>query len=244
MQMKFRFLGIEFSDIYSLIDQIQPGDFQSTVFHFAAVSTVVAAHEDPNFLKIINSGVVFCDSKPLAVLLRYKHKVDIQMRGIDFLRREFLDPKFGPSYFIIGSSADVLQHASVQIKSANQKCEIIGVLAPTFSNSISVLENQVVKSIGDFSPDCILICIGSPKQDLLAHQLRNRYKSRIVTVGAALDFYSGLLNEASLIYQKTGTEWLYRLFSEPRRLWRRYLIGNVKFIFIVLKHWFAKSDDF
>lgn len=238
--MKFNLLDVEFSNIEALLEDFKPGDHKSTVFHFAAVSTVLAANENPEFLKVLNSGIVICDSKPLAVLIRCKHHVRIQMRGIDFLRQEFLEPKLGPRYFIVGSSYKVLELASLKIKSVNQKSEILGVFAPAFSESIFELENQVAASIGDLSPDCILICIGSPKQDLLAFQLSKRYQSRIVAVGAALNFYSGILNEAPKIYQKTGTEWLFRLISEPRRLWRRYLIGNTKFIFILLRRWFRK----
>lgn len=238
--MRFNLLDVEFSNIEALLEDFKPGDHKSTVFHFAAVSTVLAANENSEFLKVINSGIVVCDSKPLAVLIRFRHHVRIHMRGIDFLRREFLEPKLGPKYFIIGASGEVLKLASEKIKSDSQKSEILGVFAPSYSESIFELENQVTAAIGDLSPDCILICIGSPKQDLLAFQLSKRYQSRIVAIGAALNFYSGMLSEAPIIFQKTGTEWLFRLISEPRRLWRRYLIGNTKFIYILLKSWLGK----
>jgi N-acetylglucosaminyldiphosphoundecaprenol N-acetyl-beta-D-mannosaminyltransferase len=238
--MRFNLLDVEFTNIEALLENFEPGDHKSAVFHFAAVSTVLAAKENSEFLKVINSGIIICDSKPLAVLIRFRHHVKIHMRGIDFLRREFLEPKLGPKYFIIGSSAEVLKLASEKIKADSQKSEILGVFAPSYSESIFELENQVKAAIGDLSPDCILICIGSPKQDLLAYQLSKSYQSRIVAIGAALNFYSGILSEAPIIFQKTGTEWLFRLISEPQRLWRRYLIGNTKFIFILLKSWLGK----
>ena len=82
--------------------------------------------------------------------------------------------------------------------------------------------------------------LGTPKQDYLGHILSAKYHNiKIIGIGAALDYLSGVKKEAPLIVQKLKCEWLYRLIKEPIRLWERYLIGNVLMciflIYIIIK---------
>jgi N-acetylglucosaminyldiphosphoundecaprenol N-acetyl-beta-D-mannosaminyltransferase len=73
--------------------------------------------------------------------------------------------------------------------------------------------------------------LGTPKQDEVLAGLVDRVDAVVVGVGAAFDFLSAAKREAPKFLQGTGLEWLYRLLAEPRRLWRRYLIGNAQFVF-------------
>ena len=83
--------------------------------------------------------------------------------------------------------------------------------------------------------DLVWVSLGSPKQDRVALYLSEKYKVRSVAIGAAIDFLSGEKKEAPKLFRTLGGEWVFRLISEPHRLWRRYLYGNSKFLFSVLK---------
>jgi len=240
MLRTYSLVGITFRNFYEIIEDTGANCLSSKVIHFAAVALILEANEDPKLLNVLKSGIVICDSKPVSLILRFKYGFRIQMRGIDFVRQEVRELNLGPKYFIVASSSEVLSILSLKIKTENQLAQVIGGIAPTYTNSLIDLEKQVVISIGELKPNCILIGLSSPKQNFLAYRLGKRYSCQIVAIGAALNFYAGVQKEAPVIFQKSATEWLFRLFSEPRRLWRRYLIGNPKFIFLLIKGWLSR----
>jgi N-acetylglucosaminyldiphosphoundecaprenol N-acetyl-beta-D-mannosaminyltransferase len=80
------------------------------------------------------------------------------------------------------------------------------------------------------------IGLGTPRQDYLVHLLAPQLSIPVVPVGAAFDFWSGAIKEAPRVLQGTGLEWVYRLAKEPRRLWRRYLLGNPRFVLSAWRH--------
>lgn len=95
-----------------------------------------------------------------------------------------------------------------------------------------------VKSIQHNRPDIIILAMGMPKQEILAEVMRSviDWPCLIINGGAILDFMSGRVTRAPGYIRSIGFEWLFRLLSEPRRLWRRYLIGNFEFFYRVITH--------
>ena len=83
--------------------------------------------------------------------------------------------------------------------------------------------------------------MGAPKQFFIANILSTDHKFCTVSVGAAFDFFAETKSEAPLILRQLGLEWLFRLMSEPRRLFKRYLIGNIKFFKLIIKDFFHKT---
>jgi N-acetylglucosaminyldiphosphoundecaprenol N-acetyl-beta-D-mannosaminyltransferase len=90
--------------------------------------------------------------------------------------------------------------------------------------------------VAETDSDIVWVALGVPKQDLLAQELSKRLDVTCVGVGAAFDMLSGRTREAPAWMQHVGMEWLFRLVTEPRRLWRRYLIGNLEFLRLAWKH--------
>jgi len=94
----------------------------------------------------------------------------------------------------------------------------------------------ILERLKNAAPDLLLVGISSPKQDKWIFQ--NLYRMPVpvsLAIGAAFDFLSGRIPRAPRVMQKTGLEWLYRLWCEPRRLWKRYLLGNAVFIYLLLR---------
>ncbi|MEQ8190428.1 MAG: WecB/TagA/CpsF family glycosyltransferase, partial [Candidatus Eremiobacterota bacterium] len=84
--------------------------------------------------------------------------------------------------------------------------------------------------------------IGSPKQEKwMAHVSPSLEGILMAGVGAAFNFYAGSVRQAPLWMQRNGLEWIFRLWCEPGRLWKRYLYGNSKFVYMVLKEWFVRA---
>jgi N-acetylglucosaminyldiphosphoundecaprenol N-acetyl-beta-D-mannosaminyltransferase len=95
---------------------------------------------------------------------------------------------------------------------------------------------RVAKQVTEFQPDLLFVALGAPKQEYWIHEHgRHLGASVCVGVGGSFEMVSGLVPRAPRWIQNIGCEWLYRLCLEPRRMWRRYLIGNIEFAWIILR---------
>jgi len=101
---------------------------------------------------------------------------------------------------------------------------------------------RIRQQIADARPDLLCVAFGAPKQEIwMAENCLTLPIGAAISVGAALDTQSGLRKRAPKWTHRLGIEWLYRLVREPRRLWRRYLIGNTEFILLVARQWWRGS---
>lgn len=95
---------------------------------------------------------------------------------------------------------------------------------------------DLVASLGEARPDLVLVALGCPKQEIVIHRIADAVRPAVcVGVGAGLDFFAGAVPRAPRWISGAGLEWLYRLAREPRRLWRRYLVRDPKFLFVLLR---------
>ena len=110
--------------------------------------------------------------------------------------------------------------------------------SPPYKPEFSEEDNQaMINAINDANPDLLWIGMTAPKQEKWTYQHWNELNihCHVGTIGAVFDFYAGTVKRAPLWWQKHSLEWLYRLLMEPRRMWRRYIIGNVKFLYYIYK---------
>ena len=110
--------------------------------------------------------------------------------------------------------------------------------SPPYKQEFSDEDNQaMIKAINDVDPDLLWIGMTAPKQEKWAYEHWDELNihCHCGTIGAVFDFYAGTVKRAPLWWQKHSLEWLYRLLMEPRRMWRRYLIGNAKFLYYIYK---------
>ena len=100
----------------------------------------------------------------------------------------------------------------------------------------------MINAINAENPDVLFIGMTAPKQEKWAYQHFNKLKAlHIGCIGAVFDFYAGDVKRAPKWIVKTGFEWSYRLFSEPKRLWKRYLFGNISFVHKLVKEKLMKA---
>jgi N-acetylglucosaminyldiphosphoundecaprenol N-acetyl-beta-D-mannosaminyltransferase len=99
-------------------------------------------------------------------------------------------------------------------------------------------EREIAKQIADSGANILFVAISSPTKENFLYQNRDLLKNVnfIMGVGGSFDVVAGYVKRAPIWMQKSGLEWLYRVYQEPRRMFKRYLIGNIKFIFLSLKY--------
>lgn len=230
------FRGLKFITVDSLLSR----DFQDlevsrgSSIHLIAASTIVSANNDPLLMKCLEANSIICDSKPLHFFLKLSGITHSYIRGADFLRLMLCHENSKKHLFIV-SSEQLAESLRVKFsRDANPKRQI-DFLIPSHSNNLQFLLNEIVDNRNLEDYDYVWIGLGSPKQDFLSSFLANQNRSIFIGIGAALQFVAEKNSEAPKMIRDLGLEWFFRLMREPRRLWRRYLIGNWIFILIVLK---------
>ena len=114
--------------------------------------------------------------------------------------------------------------------------------SPPYKPDFSDEDNAaIIKAVNDTNPDLLWIGITAPKQEkwTYAHWNELRIHCHVGTIGAVFDFYAGTAKRAPIWWQEHSIEWLYRLIKEPNRMWKRYLIGNLLFLYHIVKEKFA-----
>ena len=106
---------------------------------------------------------------------------------------------------------------------------------------IDAEDEAALADIAQSGADIVWVGIGTPKQDFWIERVRDRLAAPVVVaVGAAFNFHAGTVRQAPRWMMRAGLEWLFRLCAEPRRLWRRYIIGNPRFILLALRQWITR----
>ncbi len=142
----------------------------------------------------------------------------------------------GGKCFFLGSTENTL-HLIHQRASTEYPNVQISSYSPPFKNEFSDNDNRtMIEAVNSFEPDVLFIGMTAPKQEKWSHKHYHHLKAgHICCVGAVFDFYAGTVKRAPSWMISMGMEWFYRLIREPRRMWRRYLIGNTKFILNIIK---------
>ena len=144
--------------------------------------------------------------------------------------------RVGGKVMFLGSSDAVLNLIRQRVAEKYPKIEV-DTYSPPYKPEFSDEDNAVmISAINHSNPDLLWIGMTAPKQEKWAYTHLDRLDvhCHIGTIGAVFDFFAGTVKRAPERWQRVGLEWLYRLLSEPRRMWRRYFIGNAKFIYYIM----------
>jgi N-acetylglucosaminyldiphosphoundecaprenol N-acetyl-beta-D-mannosaminyltransferase len=138
--------------------------------------------------------------------------------------------------FLLGGGPGVADAAAAKLTARFPDLVIAGTLSPRIDMSQPASSREgILESIRAARPDVVLVALGAPKQELwIAEAAAALRPAVLLGVGAAVDFVAGTVKRAPDWISAAGLEWLYRLAREPRRLWRRYLLRDPAFLFIVL----------
>lgn len=139
----------------------------------------------------------------------------------------------------LGSSERVLSLIRERAARDYPNLEVV-TYSPPYKPEFSEEDNRaMIKAVNDADPDLLWIGMTAPKQEkwTYKHWQELDIHCHCGTIGAVFDFYAGTVKRAPLWWQEHSLEWLYRLIKEPRRMWRRYIIGNALFLYNIYKEW-------
>jgi N-acetylglucosaminyldiphosphoundecaprenol N-acetyl-beta-D-mannosaminyltransferase len=166
--------------------------------------------------------------------LKLKDRKFEQVRGVDFMREVLLHSPASLRHAFIGTSPENLIDILRYVESINPNLEAF-TLSPNFELDLNSQIDLIIDFLLTKKPNFIWIGLGAPKQFIVTYSVAERLNLPTAAVGAAFDFITGNKREAPKIMRKIGLEWLFRLFQEPRRLFKRYFFGNASFLKLMIK---------
>jgi N-acetylglucosaminyldiphosphoundecaprenol N-acetyl-beta-D-mannosaminyltransferase len=210
--------------------------------HLVCVSDMNAllhARADEQLMQVYNtSGLTLPDGMPL-VWAGKRAGFDRIARvcGPDLLERVMAEAaRRGWSQYFYGGADGVVEQLRDNFVGRHPELLVAGVHSPPYRVLTEAEDAAIVDRINKAAPDIIWIGLGAPKQERWMAEHRDRLDAAIlIGVGAAFDFHTNRLDRAPLWMQRSGLEWSFRLAKEPRRLWRRYVLGIPRFCIGMLR---------
>jgi N-acetylglucosaminyldiphosphoundecaprenol N-acetyl-beta-D-mannosaminyltransferase len=201
----------------------------------AAVHTVMACAEDPELREaVLGSSLTVPDGQPLVWAMNaLGHDLPSRVYGPELMARYCKrSARTGARLFLYGGrNQGALVQLALNLRTQYPGLKIVGGYAPPFRPLDPDEEAAIAGEINRSGADVVWVGIGVPKQEKWMAAMRARLDAPVlVGVGAAFDFHAGLTAQAPNWIQSLGLEWLFRLATEPRRLWKRYLRYNPRFV--------------
>jgi N-acetylglucosaminyldiphosphoundecaprenol N-acetyl-beta-D-mannosaminyltransferase len=209
----------------------------SSAVYASNVHMLMEAHDSPPYRQILNQAdMITPDGMPLVWLMRLKgirHQQRVYGPTLMLHVLQAVSNKKIPVGFY-GGSPETLQLLQTRMQARFSGLNIAYAFSPAFGEIIPVEDEQITTEIVQSGVQILFVGLGCPKQERWIAAHRGRIPAVMLGVGAAFDFHAGTKPQAPAWMQRSGLEWLFRLLQEPRRLGRRYLYHNPRFIFFAL----------
>jgi N-acetylglucosaminyldiphosphoundecaprenol N-acetyl-beta-D-mannosaminyltransferase len=211
----------------------------------AATHTVMAAREDPELRKAVLAGdLTVPDGQPLVWAMNaFGAELQDRVYGPELMARACgRAARNGTRMFLYGGrNQGALVQLAYNLRTLYPGLQIVGGYAPPYRALSAAEEEEIVRQIDRSRADVVWVGIGVPKQEKWMAAMRPRLQTPVlIGVGAAFDFHAGLVPQAPAWMQESGLEWLFRLAAEPRRLGRRYLRYNPRFVTGFTRQWVGR----
>lgn len=208
------------------------------------VHTTVEAYENSNYHKVQSESLLSLpDGKPLSLIGRKYYPEMDRVTGPDFMRAIFkISKEKNFRHFFYGSTDENLKILIKKLKELYPWINIVGCEPSIFRDMTEEEEFLLSKRINESNPDFVWIALGAPRQEYFCYSNRGKINGLMVGVGGAFNVLAEIIPEAPEWMKNLSLEWLFRLIQEPRRLFKRYLFTNTKFIFyFILKKYHYKE---
>lgn len=224
-------------DVLNLCKNMLMYDKFNSIFFVNAHCFNIAQNNMQYINAINNADLLLNDGIGIELACRMNGiRVLENMNGTDFIPKVLnLASCMNKKVYLFGAKESVVEKAKSNIENKLININIVGVHSGYFDD---IEEKKIINEINDKKVDILILGMGVPIQEIWATE--NKSKLRTVKIciagGAIIDFISGNVKRAPLIMRKLKLEWLYRLINEPKRLWKRYIIGNFLFIYYIIKY--------
>ena len=205
------------------------------------VDVIMKIENDPYLKEIVdNADMVLVDGKPLVWISKmYGRPLKAKISGSDLvpLLCDVAAQK-GYSLFIIGGKDGIAEQAQKRLESKLPNIKIVGTYAPPMGFEKDEEElNKINSMISKVKPDLLIACFGCPKQEKWIYENINKYDAKVsICAGATVDFLAGNVKRAPRWMSEHGLEWFYRFLQEPKRMFKRYFVDDVKILKLINKY--------
>jgi len=204
---------------------------------FSTVHMVMEAYDNPEFAeKVNNADYIVTDGMPIVWMQKLQGaKEASRIRANDLMIElcRYAEKK-GFSVGFYGSKSPVLESILRRTEKNFPNLKVVYAFSPPFRNLSAEEDEEITKAINQAGPDILFVGLGCPKQENWMADHKDKLKAVMLGVGASFDFFAGNIRECPAWLGKLGLEWLFRLIQEPKRLWRRYLLLNPRFIILAV----------
>lgn len=199
------------------------------------VHTTVMSYENPDYLNVQNSADLrIPDGKPLSLVCKKRgFKEASRVTGPELMEELFRIQDL--SHYFYGSTEETLEKLKQNLEIKFPNIKIAGMYSPPFRNLDDDEDKKIIDMINKSGADILWVALGAPKQENWMFKHKDKINALMIGVGAGFDYHAGNIKRAPKWMQKLSLEWLYRLFQDPKRLFKRYLKTNFKFIRLVGK---------
>lgn len=202
--------------------------------HLCNAYTLSLARSDAAFREVVNGGDLnLADGSPVAWIgrhLGYRAMKSGPVRGADLLRAVTDHGRSSHTrHYFCGSTDVVVKELITRLEEHSSGIVIVGHETDVYPRTSNSDLATIFDSICAAAPDLVWVGLGTPFQDQFIEHLKQHIPATVVAIGAAFDYVAGHKPEAPRWMRGGGLEWIFRLASEPRRLWRRYVFGNITF---------------
>ncbi len=208
------------------------------------VHMCMETYDDPSFENVVNEAdITIPDGLPLVWAQKLLgRKEAVQIRGEDLVF-ELCGLAEAQSWSVgfYGSTEKVLSNLKKNLDRKFPSLKIPFMQSPPFRDLSEEENRNYIERIKASGLKILFVGLGCPKQEIWMYNHKSTVSCTMVGVGAAFDFIAGSKKNAPRWMRKVGLEWLFRLFSEPKRLWQRYLIHNPRFILLFLGQLLGKN---
>ena len=197
------------------------------------VHTTVTSYEDSSYCAVQNGGLMAIpDGGPLSSVGRKRgHEKMERTTGPSLMGEVFqISAEKGYRHYFYGSTEETLKLLEEKLKENYPGMQIAGMYSPPFRPLTEEEDKKIIEKINETNPDFVWIGLGAPKQEKWMATHQGQIDGLMLGVGAGFDYYAGNIDRAPEWMQKHNLEWLYRLIQDPKRLFKRYLVTNTKFI--------------
>ncbi len=242
---KFNLLGVKINavDYESAVARILSAaeDRKSLGVSALAVHGVMTGVMDNEHRHRLNElELVVPDGQPVrwALNLLYPTKLRDRVYGPNLMLKTCqAAAENGVPIFLFRATPELLKTLMQNLVARFPKLRIAGELPSKFRTISDLEKREIIETIRSSGAGITLVGLGCPRQEVWAYEFKEHLKMPVLAVGAAFNFHAGTLPQAPQLLQRCGLEWFYRLIREPRRLWRRYVILNPYYVWLVFLQW-------
>ena len=242
MRIKFLNIPIDAITMKDTINLVEKTIVAKKQLHHIVVnvSKIVLMQKDAELEKsVIQADIINADGQGVVWAANFLGlSLPERVSGID-LMESLVEMSYYKRYkcYFLGARENIVQKLVAIYKEKYSEDIIAGFRNGYFNEQE---ESDIARKISESGANILFVAITSPKKEIFLNKYKDQLKNVnfIMGVGGSFDVISGKIKRAPIFMQRIGLEWFYRFLQEPRRLWKRYLLGNIKFIWLVIKEYF------